>query len=115
MPSITPVQPLQQKISLQLIGPFSLPKYGDASTIGGNAPDFIKQLVSNTYGVGDETCFAHSIERVTEIIAIDILENKDGGYLHIKARTVAQLVVFNGRFAENPPAGVAFNPLVLKL
>lgn len=44
------------------VDPASLPDYGDITAIEGNAPDYVKQLNSNTYfsyGVGDEDCFGH--------------------------------------------------------
>jgi hypothetical protein len=103
MSSVTPVQPLQQKSSLHWVDPLSLPNYGDASTIGGNAPDTVKQLTSNTfggYGVGDEACFAYSIGRTIRILSIDIMERKDGDHPLVEARTITQLVVTKGRFAQ---------------
>ncbi|THH29709.1 hypothetical protein EUX98_g4473 [Antrodiella citrinella] len=57
------------------VDPASLPQYGDASQISGNAPDFVKQLSSNTlgsYGVGDPDCFAHAAGRAIKITSVDI-------------------------------------------
>ncbi|KAH8102305.1 HotDog domain-containing protein [Cristinia sonorae] len=57
------------------VDPATLPQYGDASQISGNAPDFVKQLSSNTlgsYGVGDSDAFAHSAGRAIRITSVDI-------------------------------------------
>lgn len=57
------------------VDPASLPRYGDASQIAGNAPDYVKQLSSNTlgsYGVGEPDCFAHTAGRAIKITNIDL-------------------------------------------
>lgn len=57
------------------VDPAALPQYGDASTIAGNAPDYVKQLSSNTlgsYGVGETDAFAHSAGRAIRISSVDI-------------------------------------------
>jgi acyl-coenzyme A thioesterase 13 len=89
-----------QKTTQPWRDPSSFPKYGDASRISGNAPEFVKQLTNNAfgaYGVGDEECFGHSVGRATKFITIDIADRKDGGRAVLEARIVAEVVVTKGR------------------
>ena len=57
------------------VDPSSLPQYGCASEIAGNAPDFVKQQTNNTlgaYGVGDRENFAYSVGRQSRLVALNI-------------------------------------------
>ncbi|CAL1709468.1 unnamed protein product [Somion occarium] len=57
------------------VDPHSLPKYGDASDIAGNAPDYVKQLTNNVlgaYGVGEPSCFAHDVGKKIKMVELDI-------------------------------------------
>lgn len=54
------------------IDPTSLPRYGDATVITGNASDDVKQLTSNTlgaYGVGGPDNFAYSVGRKIALVS----------------------------------------------
>jgi acyl-coenzyme A thioesterase 13 len=75
-----------------------LPHHGDISSIGGNAPDYVKQLNYNTfhsYGVGDEDCFAHNVGKTVKFVQVNInrkLERQG----RLEATTVAEVVVTKG-------------------
>jgi len=74
------------------VDPASLPQYGDASQIAGNAPDYVKQLSSNTlgsYGVGDPDCFAYSAGRAIRITRVDV--NRTGN--RWEACTISEVTV----------------------
>lgn len=77
------------------VDPASLPDYGDVSTIAGNAPDFVKQLNSNTYfsyGVGDEDCFGHKVGKAVKFVEVSVdrrLERQG----RMEATTVAEVLV----------------------
>ncbi|KAF9463199.1 HotDog domain-containing protein [Collybia nuda] len=83
------------RLSKPWVDPASLPDYGDVSTIGGNAPDFVKQLNSNTYfsyGVGDEDCFGHRVGKAVKFVEVSVdrrLERQG----RMEATTVAEVVV----------------------
>jgi len=77
------------------VDPASLPDYGDASSIAGNAPDYVKQLNSNTYfsyGVGDEDSFGHRVGKAVKFVEvnIDTMEERQG---RMEATTVAEVTV----------------------
>ncbi|KAF5384402.1 hypothetical protein D9615_003117 [Tricholomella constricta] len=77
------------------VDPASLPDYGDISTIRGNAPDYVKQLNSNTYfsyGVGDEHCFGHKVGKTVKFVdvSIDRRQERQG---RMEATTVAEVQV----------------------
>ncbi|KAF8660492.1 hypothetical protein AX16_001617 [Volvariella volvacea WC 439] len=77
------------------VDPSSLPDYGDVSAIGGNAPDYVKQLNSNTffsYGVGNEDCFGHKVGKSVRFtnVNIDRRMERQG---RLEATTVAEVVV----------------------
>lgn len=78
------------------VDPASLPDYGDdVSSIGGNAPDYVKQLNSNTYfsyGVGDEDCFGHKVGKCVRFVDVSVdrrLERQG----RLEATTVAEFLV----------------------
>ncbi|PSS29800.1 hypothetical protein PHLCEN_2v2696 [Hermanssonia centrifuga] len=57
------------------VDPASLPKYGDAADIQGNAPDYVKQLTSNTlgaYGVGDSDNFAYTVGIQIKLVEVNV-------------------------------------------
>ena len=77
------------------VDPASLPQYGDASTIAGNAPDYVKQLTSNTlgaYGVGDTESFAYSVGRGIRLAEVNLERRGDKW----EATTVAEVTVSKG-------------------
>ncbi|KAL0946315.1 hypothetical protein HGRIS_012556 [Hohenbuehelia grisea] len=77
------------------VDPASLPDYGDVSMVGGNAPDYVKQLNQNTffsYGVGDEDCFGHNVGKAVRFVDVSIdrrLERQG----RQEATTVAEVIV----------------------
>ncbi|TFK71131.1 hypothetical protein BDN72DRAFT_765498 [Pluteus cervinus] len=78
------------------VDPASLPDYGDdVSSIRGNAPDYVKQLNSNTYfsyGVGDEDCFGHKVGKSVRFVEVNVdrqLERQG----RMEATTIAEVVV----------------------
>ena len=82
------------------VEPASLPKYGDASEIRGNASDLVKQLTSNTlgaYGVGDVNCFAYHVGRDIKITEVNV--DKRGEKL--EAEVIEEVVVSQREFS--PP------------
>ena len=77
------------------VDPASLPNYGDASKIAGNASAYVKQLTSNTlgaYGVGDQDSFAYSVGRKIQLIEINVDTKGDKR----EATTVAEVPVTKG-------------------
>lgn len=79
------------------VDPASLPKYGDASQIKGNAPDRVKQLTNNTlgaYGVGDENCFAYHVGKDIKITEVNV--NRKGDKL--EAEVISEVVVSKSQF-----------------
>ncbi|KAF8057017.1 HotDog domain-containing protein [Lyophyllum atratum] len=77
------------------VDPASLPDHGDVSTIRGNAPDYVKQLNSNTYfsyGVGDEHCFGHKVGKTVKFVdvSIDRIQERQG---RMEATTIAEVQV----------------------
>lgn len=80
------------------VDPASLPDAGDISTIGGNAPDYVKQLNQNTfssYGVGHDDCFGYKVGRAVKFVdvSVDQLHHRRN---RLEASTVAELVVNKG-------------------
>ncbi|OBZ66404.1 hypothetical protein A0H81_13648 [Grifola frondosa] len=74
------------------VDPASLPKYGDASEVAGNAPQHVKQLTINTlgaYGVGNKDCFAHTVGKHIKIVEINV-ERKG---TKLEASTVSEVIV----------------------
>ena len=77
------------------VDPAALPNYGDTSTIGGNAPDYVKQLNNNTYmayGVGGDECFGHIVGKVVKFVKVNI-ERNDERQGRLSATTVAEVEV----------------------
>lgn len=77
------------------IDPASLPRYGDATDIAGNAPDYVKQLTSNTlgsFGMGSPDNFAYSVGRKIALVRVD-LDRRDN---RLEATTVGEVVVARG-------------------
>ncbi|EMD37180.1 hypothetical protein CERSUDRAFT_115092 [Gelatoporia subvermispora B] len=57
------------------VDPEQLPKVGDASSISGNAPDYVKQVTLSTlhvYGVGPKGCFGASVGDKIRIVEVNI-------------------------------------------
>ncbi|KAF8627131.1 hypothetical protein AX17_006350 [Amanita inopinata Kibby_2008] len=77
------------------VDPASLPNYGDISAIGGNAPDYVKQLNYNTYisyGVGNEDCFGHKVGMAVRFVEVSI-DRKMERQGRLAATTVAEIEV----------------------
>jgi acyl-coenzyme A thioesterase 13 len=77
------------------VEPTTLPSYGDVSSIGGNAPYWVKHLSNNTfmsYGVGDDGCFAHTVGKSVRFLDVSLRgnEEREGD---LEARTVAEVIV----------------------
>lgn len=77
------------------VDPASLPHHGHASFIGGNAPDYVKQLNYNTfmtYGVGEEDCFGHKVGKAVKFVDVSVnrkLERQG----RLEATTTAEIEV----------------------
>ncbi|KAG6827774.1 hypothetical protein H0H92_010534 [Tricholoma furcatifolium] len=85
----------QQPHGKAWIDPATLPNYGDVSTIKGNAPDYVKQLNSNTffsYGVGDENCFAHKVGKSVKFVDVNI-DRRQERQGRMEATTIAEVQV----------------------
>ncbi|KZT22914.1 hypothetical protein NEOLEDRAFT_614749 [Neolentinus lepideus HHB14362 ss-1] len=77
------------------VDPESLPKYGDTSRIGGNAPEFVKQLNNNTfgaYGLGDKDCIAYTVGKDVRFVEVNVEPRSDRGG-RMEAMTVAEVDV----------------------
>ena len=77
------------------VEPAALPDYGDVTLIRGNAPDYVKQLMCNTfygYGVGEGDAFGSTVGHsvMFKEISIDRQLEKQGRF---EAVTVAELLV----------------------
>ncbi|KAL1736318.1 HotDog domain-containing protein [Schizophyllum commune] len=77
------------------VEPAALPDYGDVTLIRGNAPDYVKQLMCNTfygYGVGEGDAFGSTVGHsvMFKEISIDRRLEKQGRF---EAVTVAELLV----------------------
>jgi acyl-coenzyme A thioesterase 13 len=85
------------------VDPASLPNHGDISDIGGNAPDYIKQLNFNTYisyGVGNEDTFGYKVGKSVRFVDMSIHRNK-GRNGRLEATTVAEIMVTKGVFGSH--------------
>jgi len=77
------------------VDPASFPNHPHVSFIGGNTPDYVKQLNYNTfmcYGVGEEDCFGYKVGksvRFTEVNVNRKLERQG----RLEATTIAELDV----------------------
>ena len=92
--SITAMSTINSRLSSNKawVEPASLPKYGEASEIKGNAPDRVKQLTYNTlgaYGVGDEECFAYHVGRDIKITDVNIVQKSE----KLEAEVISEVVV----------------------
>ncbi|KAF8635674.1 hypothetical protein AX15_000300 [Amanita polypyramis BW_CC] len=77
------------------VDPAALPNYGDISTVGGNAPDYVKQLNNNTYmsyGVGGEDCFGHKVGKAVKFTRVNMERNLERQG-RLSATTVAEVEV----------------------
>lgn len=93
------------------VDPSSLPKYGDASEIGGNAPDYVKQLTSNVlgaYGVGDRDSFAYSVGRKIKLVEVSVDQRGDKW----EATAVAEVTVCKGMWRCASVAVVGLNAVI---
>ena len=57
------------------VDPASLPNHGHVSFIGGNTPDYVKQLNYNTfmcYGVGEEDCFGYKVGKAVKFAEVNV-------------------------------------------
>jgi acyl-coenzyme A thioesterase 13 len=80
------------------VDPASLPNHGDISDIGGNAPDYIKQLNVNTYisyGVGNEDTFGYKVGKSVRFVDMSIRRSKKRNG-RLEATTVAEIIVTKG-------------------
>lgn len=77
------------------VDPASLPNHHHASFIGGNTPDYVKQLNYNTfmcYGVGEEDCFGYKVGKAVKFTEVNVnrkLERQG----RLEATTIAELEV----------------------
>ncbi|KDR74657.1 hypothetical protein GALMADRAFT_70501 [Galerina marginata CBS 339.88] len=77
------------------VDPASLPHHGHASYIGGNTPDYVKQLNYNTfmcYGVGEEDCFGYKVGKAVRFTEVNVnrkLERQG----RLEATTIAEIEV----------------------
>ncbi|TFK21009.1 hypothetical protein FA15DRAFT_99222 [Coprinopsis marcescibilis] len=77
------------------VDPAALPNCGDTSSIAGNAPDYVKQLIYNTYigyGVGDEDCFGYKVGRSVKFVEVSVRRKHDR-HSRLEATTIAELEV----------------------
>ena len=77
------------------VDPASLPYCGDISSITGNAPDYVKQLIYNTYityGVGNDDCFGSKVGRAVKFVEVNIRRKQDRKD-RLEATVVAELEV----------------------
>ena len=85
------------------VEPAALPDYGDVTLIRGNAPDYVKQLMCNTfygYGVGEGDAFGSTVGHsvIFKEISIDRQLEKQGRF---EAVTVAELLVTKRNYDSN--------------
>ncbi|KAG6872662.1 hypothetical protein C0995_007857 [Termitomyces sp. Mi166 len=77
------------------IDPASLPNHGDVKHIRGNAPEYVKQLNSNTffsYGVGDEDCFGYKVGKNVKFVDVNI-DRRQERQGRMEATTVAEVQI----------------------
>ena len=97
-----PHPPILESLSPKAwVEPASLPDYGDISSIGGNAPEYVKRLNHNTYmsyGVGDEDRFGYEVGTSVKFVEVNInrkLERQG----RLEATTVAEIKVTKRAYA----------------
>jgi len=77
------------------VDPASLPSHSHVSLIGGNTPDYVKQLNYNTfmcYGVGEEDSFGYKVGKAVKFTEVNVnrkLERQG----RREATTIAELEV----------------------
>ncbi|KAH6910840.1 HotDog domain-containing protein [Coprinopsis sp. MPI-PUGE-AT-0042] len=94
-PSTSTIPKARSKGKAAWVDPASLPYCGDTSSIAGNAPDYVKQLIYNTYityGVGDEDCFGSKVGRSVKFVEVNIRRKQDRKD-RLEATVVAELEV----------------------
>uniref|UniRef100_A0A8H7XUL4 Thioesterase domain-containing protein n=1 Tax=Psilocybe cubensis TaxID=181762 RepID=A0A8H7XUL4_PSICU len=77
------------------VDPASLPHHGHASYIGGNAPDYVKQLNYNTfmtYGVGEEGSFGFKVGKSVKFTDVNV-NRKMERQGRLEATTTAEIEV----------------------
>ncbi|KAF9036345.1 HotDog domain-containing protein [Panaeolus papilionaceus] len=77
------------------VDPASLPHYNHHSPIGGNAPDYVKQLNYNTfmsYGVGEDDCFGYKVGKAVKFVEVNI-NRKHERRGRLEATTIAEIQV----------------------
>ena len=91
-----PHSPILESLSPKAwVEPASLPDYGDISSIGGNAPEYVKRLNHNTYmsyGVGGEDRFGYEVGTSVKFVEVNVnrkLERQG----RLEATTVAEIKV----------------------
>ena len=91
-----PHSPILETLSPKVwVDPASLPNYGNVSSIGGNAPEYVKQLNHNTYmsyGVGGEDRFGYEVGTSVKFVEVNVnrkLERQG----RLEATTVAEIKV----------------------
>lgn len=95
LPSRSSKDSAQSQPQKHWVDPATLPNYGDASTIAGNAPDYVKQLNYNTYiayGVGDPECFGHGVGKSVKFVEVNI-NRKHERNGRLEATTIAEVKV----------------------
>lgn len=92
-----PLTPLTQP-DKAWVDPASLPHYHHESPIKGNAPDYVKQLLYNTfmsYGVGEEDSFGYRVGKSVRFVEVNVnkkLERQG----RLEATTIAEIFVTKG-------------------
>ncbi|KAJ7743902.1 HotDog domain-containing protein [Mycena maculata] len=89
--------PLPKPKDKAWVEPAALPDDSDVdiASIGGTAPDYVKQLACNTfyaYGVGDPDAFGYAVGRATRFIDISVDRRMERAG-RLEATTVAELTV----------------------
>jgi hypothetical protein len=86
------------------VEPAQLPSHGDVSSVGGNAPYWVKHLNNNTfmsYGVGNEDCFAHPVGKAVRFVEVNVTARCGASVGEpdvLEASTVAHVTVSKSPF-----------------
>lgn len=92
--SAFPLTPYTQPVKAW-VDPASSPHHHHESPINGNAPDYVKQLIYNTfmsYGVGEEDSFGYKVGKAVRFVEVNVnkkLERQG----RLEATTIAEVVV----------------------
>lgn len=89
---IIPSSPSEEKA---WVNPASLPTYPHPTYIGGNAPEYVKQLNYNTfmaYGVGEEDSFGARVGRAVRFTEVNV-NRKLERHGRLEATTIAEVEV----------------------